>query len=238
MHIFELSEGTAARRRLSFRCVSDVASGLPMTGLTFAAGELKWSENGAAEVNVAGTVTEVAGGIYYYEATAAELDTFGMGTLRVSKTDVRQDVWTFQVVAFDPYAATNLGLTDVAAIKAKTDSLTFTVANQVDANALTVGAGAVNAAAIATGAVDADALATDAVQEIADGVLKRKLDSTGDGTDTLDERTVRSALRGVRNKRSIAGATLTITKEDDATTAWTAAIGTTAVDPITSIDPA
>jgi hypothetical protein len=128
--------------------------------------------------------------------------------------------------------------TEVAAIKAKTDQLVFTVANQVDANALSVGAGAITAAAIATGAVDADALATDAIQEIADGVLKRKLDSTGDGTDTLDERTVRSALRGARNKRSIAGATLTVTKEDDATTAWTAAIGTAAVDPVTSIDPA
>lgn len=69
---------------------------------------------------------------------------------------------------------------------------------------------------------------------IADAVLNRKLDSTGDGTDTLNERTVRSALRAMRNKVSVASGVMTVTKEDDTTTAWSATLSNTAnvtVDP-------
>lgn len=53
--------------------------------------------------------------------------------------------------------------TEVAAIKAKTDQLTFTTANQVDAQALSIAANAITAAAIATGAIDADAIADNAI---------------------------------------------------------------------------
>lgn len=60
--------------------------------------------------------------------------------------------------------------TEVAAIKAKTDQLTFTTANQLDAQVLSMAAGTVTAAAIATNAIDADAIATDAVTEIQSGL--------------------------------------------------------------------
>ena len=89
--------------------------------------------------------------------------------------------------------------TEVGAIKTKTDQLTFTIANQVDSNSLTIGANAITASALATDAVNeiqsglatptnitaasgiavssiganvitASALATDAVNEIADQV--------------------------------------------------------------------
>jgi hypothetical protein len=69
---------------------------------------------------------------------------------------------------------------------------------------------------------------------IADAVLNRKLDSTGDGTDTLNERTVRSALRAMRNKVVVASGVMTVSKEDDTTTAWSATLSNTAnvtVDP-------
>lgn len=73
------------------------------------------------------------------------------------------------------------------------------------------------------------ASATDAtyVAEIADAVLNRKLDSSGDGTDTTDERTVRSALRAMRNKVSVATGTMTVYKEDDATVAWSGTVSNT-----------
>jgi len=73
---------------------------------------------------------------------------------------------------------------------------------------------------------------------IADAILARDLGSgTGDGT--LNERTVRSALRFIRNKWSVSGATLTVTKEDDLTTAWTATVATDANgEPIVGTDPA
>lgn len=52
-------------------------------------------------------------------------------------------------------------------------------------------------------------------------------------------RSLLNAIRFLRNKWSITGTTLTVTKEDDTTAAWTSTIGTDpAADPITSNDPA
>jgi hypothetical protein len=60
--------------------------------------------------------------------------------------------------------------TEVAAIKAKTDQLTFTTANRVDCQVYGMQAGTITATVIATDAIDADALATDAVNELVDQV--------------------------------------------------------------------
>jgi hypothetical protein len=79
-----------------------------------------------------------------------------------------------------------------------------------------------------------DALPT--ATENADAYLARDLGS-GTGAGTLDERTVRSALRFNRNKFTIAGGTLTVYKEDDSTVAFTAAITQTAGDPVSASDP-
>lgn len=100
--------------------------------------------------------------------------------------------------------------TEVAAIKAKTDNLPASPAAVSD---------------IPTAIENADAL------------LARDLGS-GSGAGTLNERTVRSALRFPRNKYTLAGGTLTVMKEDDSTTAWTAAVtGTAGADPVTGSDP-
>jgi hypothetical protein len=73
---------------------------------------------------------------------------------------------------------------------------------------------------------------------IADAILARDIGS-GSGAGSLNERTVRSALRTVRNKTGVSAGTLTVYKEDDSTTAYTAAVTTNAAaDPIVSIDPA
>lgn len=48
-----------------------------------------------------------------------------------------------------------------------------------------------------------------------------------------------NALRALRNRVSISGTTLTVTREDDTTAAWTAAVTTDAqAAPITGVDPA
>lgn len=75
--------------------------------------------------------------------------------------------------------------------------------------------------------ITSDATDVTFVAEVADGVLNRKLDSTGDGTDTTDERTVRSALRAMRNKVSVATGTMTVYKEDDSTVAWSGTVSNT-----------
>jgi hypothetical protein len=74
--------------------------------------------------------------------------------------------------------------------------------------------------------------------ENADALLDRDMSSGTDGGSTT-VRTPRQALRFLRNKWSISGTTLTVTKENDATASWTAEITQTAgADPITASDPA
>lgn len=70
-----------------------------------------------------------------------------------------------------------------------------------------------------------------AIQSIADGLLNRLLDSSGDSVDQTNERTVRSALRAMRNKVVVNAGSITVYKEDDASEAWT---GT--VDNITDVE--
>lgn len=70
--------------------------------------------------------------------------------------------------------------------------------------------------------------------ENADALLKRDWTSvTGEAA-----RSVLNALRVLRNKWSIASTTLTVTKEDDSTTAFTSSLTTAAgADSITASDP-
>lgn len=73
------------------------------------------------------------------------------------------------------------------------------------------------------------------LNDYADALLKR------DWSAVTSEaaRSVLNALRFLRNKWSISGTTLTVTKEDDSTSAWTSTLTSSgAAEPITSSDPA
>lgn len=106
--------------------------------------------------------------------------------------------------------------TEIAAIKAKTDNLPASPAAVGSAMALTSGER----------------------NSVADALLDRDM-STGTDSGSTTVRTVRQALRFLRNKWSITTGTLTVTKEDDSTASWTAAVTTdAAADPIISNDPA
>lgn len=71
--------------------------------------------------------------------------------------------------------------------------------------------------------------------ENADALLNRDM-STGTDTNT---RSPRNALRFLRNKWDLVAGTLTVKKEDDSTTAWTAAVSTDAAAvPVIGSDPA
>lgn len=71
--------------------------------------------------------------------------------------------------------------------------------------------------------------------ENADALLNRDMSAVSDTT----ARSPLNALRFLRNKWSVSGTTLTVTKEDDSTSAWTATVTTDATaDPITGNDPA
>lgn len=69
----------------------------------------------------------------------------------------------------------------------------------------------------------------------ADALLNRDMSAVSD----TNARTPLNALRFLRNKYSISGTTLTVTKEDDSTSAWTSVLTTNAAaDPVTGSDPA
>jgi hypothetical protein len=108
------SEATAARRRVYFDCLDATDGYTPETGLTFSSGELKISKAGAAEANHAGTVAEVGGGTYYYEFTAAEVNTLGVMQFRVVKSGVRGFRVRVQVTGVDVHDAVAGGMTNLA----------------------------------------------------------------------------------------------------------------------------
>jgi hypothetical protein len=87
---------------------------------------------------------------------------------------------------------------------------------------------------VASGGITAASLASDASLEIADVLLTRDMSAVSEGSG----RTPIQALRVLRNKWSITAGVLTVTKEDDTTSSWTAAVtGTAGADPITTVDP-
>jgi hypothetical protein len=77
------------------------------------------------------------------------------------------------------------------------------------------------------------AVVTIKLQSVVSDILSADLGS-GTNAGTLNERTVRSALRSLRNKVSVGSGTMTVYKENDADTAWTGSLSNTSdvtVDP-------
>jgi hypothetical protein len=64
--------------------------------------------------------------------------------------------------------------------------------------------------------------------QIADALLNRLLDSSGSSFDAMNERTVRSALRAMRNKVIVNSGTISVYKENDLDAAWEGTLSNTA----------
>ena len=72
---------------------------------------------------------------------------------------------------------------------------------------------------------------------LADELLAREIGS-GSSAGAINERTVRSALRGLRNKTTVINSEMTVYKEDDASTAWSATVSSSdSSKTITGVDP-
>ena len=123
MQLLQLSEATAAQRRIFFHAV-DATDGIAAeTGLT---GVGRTSKNGAATAASSASISEIDStnmpGRYYIELTAGELDTLGIIEFRYKDAACAEVVARAQVVSFDPYSATNLGLTNLdATISSRSD---------------------------------------------------------------------------------------------------------------------
>lgn len=160
---YEVKQNQTARPLL-FLMIDSADHISPKTGLS---PTVVISKNGAAFASPSGAVTEIGNGLYKVAGNATDADTLGPLALHATGTGADPVDVMFQVVAYDPESATNLGL------------------SRLDENvsaAKTLAAGAVNAAAIATDAIDSDALAASAVTEIQSGL------------STLDAAGVRSAV--------------------------------------------
>lgn len=181
-------------------------------------------------------------------STTVRADLINIAGAAVSTTTAQLGVNVVQISGDGP-AADNLeaaldgtgGVTITAAVTGNiTGNLSGSVGSvtgNVGGSVASVAAGGITASSIATGAIDADALATDAVNEIADGILDRNM-ATGTDSGSPTVRTVRQALRASRNRVAVAAGTATVYKEDDSTASWTAAVTTTAGNPISEVDPA
>lgn len=101
-------------------------------------------------------------------------------------------------------------------------------------SATSFAAGAIDAAAIGADAIGSAELADSAGDDIADRILARDLVGGSSGSS----RSIRNALRTLRNRVRVASGTATIYEEDDATPAYTATVTTAAGNPITEVDPA
>jgi hypothetical protein len=184
------------------------------------------------------TAAVIADAVWDEDATAHQTQ----GTFGQAIGDPVADTNTlFKAVVTDAAAAT-VGL-DIVAVQADTDNIqtripAALVSGRIDASVGAMAADSITAAAIATGAIDADALATDAGTELADAFLNRDM-ATGTDSGSSTVRTVRQALRFLRNKWDLDGTDLTVYKENDSTASWTGVVtNSPGTDPITGSDPA
>ncbi|MCZ2077934.1 MAG: hypothetical protein LC130_23385 [Bryobacterales bacterium] len=109
--LIKQSESIAARRTVYITAVN-TADDSAYTG-SLSGADLMVGKAGGTEANSTGTATHVATGLFKYVFATAELDTLGEVSLRLAKTGVYNDVRVVNVVAFDPYTGSNLGLSSL-----------------------------------------------------------------------------------------------------------------------------
>lgn len=126
--LIKQSESTAARRTVYFTAVNTADDSAYTSTLSGA--DIQVSKAGGAESNSAGTATHIATGLFKYVMTAGECDTLGEVSIRLAKSGVYNDVRTVNVVPWDPYSASSLGLSNLDATVSSRSS--HTVANVWD----------------------------------------------------------------------------------------------------------
>jgi hypothetical protein len=112
MFYIKQNESIAARRRIAV-LLTDITNGYtPETGVS--SPTINISKNGNTTFSGAGVWTEIGSGQYYYELTSSECDTLGWISLNINKATVSRDFnAVIHCVAYDAYASTNLGLSNI-----------------------------------------------------------------------------------------------------------------------------
>lgn len=197
------------------------------------AGALIVSGTGTAALSVSAGLVTLAGVTH----TGAVIPT-------VTTTTTATNVTTVNGLAANVITATSIASDAITDAKVAADvtiaSVTGSVGSVTGAVGSVTGAvGSVTAGVTVTTNNDKTgyALTSGERDSIADAMLDRDM-STGTDSGSTTVRTVRQALRFLRNKFAIVAGTLTVYKEDDSTSSWTAAITTSAGNPVSSSDPA
>jgi hypothetical protein len=176
--------------------------------------------------------------------SAADVWAVGSRTLTAFSTGLALSVWDVLEAAVG--VASSMG----AKVKANLDAQVSTRSSHAAADVWavgsrtitggtvgTVGAGAITAPSFGAGAIDAAAVDPDAWEEAADVMLTRDFSAVSEGGAT--GRYALQALRALRNRVDRTSAALTVTKEDDSTTSWSAVITQdAALAPVTTVNPA
>lgn len=183
-----------------------------ITGLASLTLTITASKDGAAFASITPTVTDRGSGWYNLALTTSHSDTLGDLALHITSTGADPLDVAWEVV-------TDLPGLSVASVSGAIGS---------------VAAGGIVAASFAADAITAAKVAADVGTELADALLNRDMSAVSD----TNARSPLNALRFLRNYWAIVTSTLTVKKEDDTTTAWTATVATTAGNPISSVDPA
>ena len=211
---------TVAGRTLDVTATGEAGLDLDNTAGTLAKGtEL----TGFNDLDAAG----VAAAVWNEDATGHQTQgSFGQ-VIGDSGADT-DSIWSLANTNLDAAISSRASAAALATVQADTDD----IQSRLPA-ALVSGRMDASVGAMAADTVTASALAADAGTEIADALLKRDMSAvTGESA-----RSLLNAIRKLMNKWSISGSTLTVFKEDDATTAYTQAVTATAgADPITALD--
>jgi len=228
------------------------------TALTLTQPDIRLKKNSGnwAQKNAAQTLSHEENG--WYELTLDATDTNTLGILLVSVQELGAlPVWhEFQIVSANIYDSfigggdvldvnavqwlgTNLyapvyaGLPDVNLLLYFGGVPNTLIGGRVPAHVGAMANNVITSDIIAADAIGASELAADAVTEIADAILKRDMGAVSGES----ARSLLNAIRKLMNKWSISGTVLTVTKEDDSTTAYTQNITSTSnADAITGLD--
>ena len=119
-------------KAIVFLLVSSSDHVSPVTGAT---PTVTISKNGAAFAAVSGTVAEVGNGWYKLTPAATDVDTLGPLLIHATATGADPVDLDYQVVAFDPYSVTDLGLSylDIA-VSSRSSHSAVDVRTEMDAN--------------------------------------------------------------------------------------------------------
>ena len=203
-----------------------------------------WVSGGFIEVSAA-----LLPGVYRYDVPNVVFQTADKAVLMIKgATNMAPVVLEYQIVAFNPDDSTRLGLSAlpnaaagaVGGLPIGNASGQVTVAGTASGaiTNLSFATDSITSSAIAADAITSAELSSTAIAEIADGILARNLDSSGNEVSTTSSgRTVRNALRILRNKiDATTGTQLDVYNEADTTVIWSQPISTSvSADPIVKV---